>query len=205
MRRARGGARRGASLTGPQGARTGARRAGTICETMAKETAALGWLPLPGNSTQAMEKKKNGKGEFAWTLQEDVILFRQHRLSGPRWCDIATWLPGRSANSVRNRFARTTSPSIKPPGRASYRCGQCGFYPKSGHICVTRLQTVEMLQEQVEREKAIILEEERRGKQRKGATIKEVTEVAVGRGLEVVAIEALGDLHGGCGTRPDGC
>ena len=36
--------------------------------------------------------------------QEDAIIIFQHQANGPIWAKIATFLPGRSATSVKNRF-----------------------------------------------------------------------------------------------------
>jgi Myb-like DNA-binding domain len=39
-----------------------------------------------------------------WTVEEDTILFDAHAQLGNKWADIAKRLPGRSANSIKNRF-----------------------------------------------------------------------------------------------------
>jgi len=39
-----------------------------------------------------------------FTPQEDAIIIFQHQANGPIWAKIATFLPGRSATAVKNRF-----------------------------------------------------------------------------------------------------
>eukprot|EP00514_Thraustochytrium_sp_LLF1b_P010260 CAMPEP_0184548188 /NCGR_PEP_ID=MMETSP0199_2-20130426/6041_1 /TAXON_ID=1112570 /ORGANISM="Thraustochytrium sp., Strain LLF1b" /LENGTH=571 /DNA_ID=CAMNT_0026942771 /DNA_START=260 /DNA_END=1975 /DNA_ORIENTATION=+ len=39
-----------------------------------------------------------------WLPEEDQILITSHNLLGNRWAQIATWLPGRTENSVKTRF-----------------------------------------------------------------------------------------------------
>ena len=40
-----------------------------------------------------------------WTSQEDQILIKQQQINGNLWSKIARFLPGRSANSVKNRWS----------------------------------------------------------------------------------------------------
>jgi len=39
-----------------------------------------------------------------WTKEEDDILFENQRLLGNRWTEIRKLLPGRSENSIKNRY-----------------------------------------------------------------------------------------------------
>ncbi|OHS98566.1 Myb-like DNA-binding domain containing protein [Tritrichomonas foetus] len=39
-----------------------------------------------------------------WTPQEDATLLHIHKLHGNAWAKIASFLPGRSSNAVKNRF-----------------------------------------------------------------------------------------------------
>ena len=49
-----------------------------------------------------------------WTKEEDEILFKYQRKLGNKWTVIKKFLPGRSENSIKNRFNnRTKSELIK--------------------------------------------------------------------------------------------
>jgi hypothetical protein len=43
-----------------------------------------------------------------WTLGEEKILFQEQRLIGNKWAQIANLLPGRSENTVKNRWYNLT-------------------------------------------------------------------------------------------------
>ena len=40
----------------------------------------------------------------AWTPQEDLVLLENHKAFQNQWSKIATYLPGRTENMVKNRF-----------------------------------------------------------------------------------------------------
>ena len=59
---------------------------------------------------------------------------------GKRWSKIASHLPGRTDNGVRNRWNRMERAQVLRQRRgpaAGYRCRRCGE-PKRGHICAAR-------------------------------------------------------------------
>ena len=49
-----------------------------------------------------------------WSAQEDAILVQQQRLHGNVWSKIAQFLPGRSANSVKNRWSWLSRHRVPP-------------------------------------------------------------------------------------------
>jgi hypothetical protein len=69
-----------------------------------------------------------------WSVEEDAILTRQHSVHGNAWVRIAQFLPGRSSNSVKNRWvwlSRHSAPDqspvrqrpLLPPANALIRLG----------------------------------------------------------------------------------
>jgi hypothetical protein len=50
-----------------------------------------------------------------WTAQEDAMLLQQHSFHGNAWSRISQFLPGRSSNSVKNRWAWLTRHAALPP------------------------------------------------------------------------------------------
>ena len=61
-----------------------------------------------------------------WTHDEDLTILRLHKKLGTRWAEIAKNLPGRSDNSVKNRWYSTCSRAA--PGRK--RCRPLGLAPR---------------------------------------------------------------------------
>lgn len=67
---------------------------------------------IPGrNGKQCRERWCNHldpnvrKGQ--WTIEEDVIIFNFFQNYGPKWAFISKFLPGRTENSIKNRFYST--------------------------------------------------------------------------------------------------
>ena len=48
-----------------------------------------------------------------WTAEESKTLFYNHSLFGSKWSTLATFLPGRSENSIKNHFYSTARKNIR--------------------------------------------------------------------------------------------
>jgi len=55
----------------------------------------------------------------AWTPEEDMIILEMHAKLGTRWAEIAKSLPGRSDNSVKNRWYSTCSRILRQQQEAA--------------------------------------------------------------------------------------
>jgi len=55
----------------------------------------------------------------AWTPEEDMIILEMHGKLGTRWAEIAKCLPGRSDNSVKNRWYSTCSRILRQQQEAA--------------------------------------------------------------------------------------
>jgi hypothetical protein len=49
-----------------------------------------------------------------WTEEEDVVIFDLFQQHGKKWAEIARALPGRTDNSIKNRFTSSISNRMKP-------------------------------------------------------------------------------------------
>jgi len=74
-----------------------------------------------------------------WTVEEDLLILQLYEQYGKRWSKIASHLPGRTDNGVRNRWNRMERAQVLRKSRltSGYRCRRCGE-PKRGHICAAR-------------------------------------------------------------------
>mmetsp|Transcript_31113 Transcript_31113/g.85023 ORF Transcript_31113/g.85023 Transcript_31113/m.85023 type:complete len:499 (+) Transcript_31113:107-1603(+) len=77
-----------------------------------------------------------------WTVEEDLLILQLVERHGKRWSKIASHLPGRTDNGVRNRWNRmekAQSLRSRHGAEHGYRCRRCG-QPKRGHICAALTQ-----------------------------------------------------------------
>lgn len=74
-----------------------------------------------------------------WSPDEDALILKMVSAYGRSWFDIATHLPQRTDNAVRNRFMRITQGVLKLAKRpeSCYVCSRCGQL-KRGHTCSAR-------------------------------------------------------------------
>ena len=92
-----------------------------------------------GNGEKA-PKNYSKKDVPMWTVEEDLLILQLVEQHGKRWSKIASHLPGRTDNGVRNRWNRMERAQVLRQKRgpaAGYRCRRCGE-PKRGHICAAR-------------------------------------------------------------------
>jgi hypothetical protein len=74
---------------------------------------------IPGrNGKQCRERWMNqlcpALNKDNWSPQEDAILLQQQRIFGNVWSQIAQFLPGRSPNSVKNRWSWLSRHTVSP-------------------------------------------------------------------------------------------
>ncbi|OHT13612.1 Myb-like DNA-binding domain containing protein [Tritrichomonas foetus] len=55
----------------------------------------------------------------AWSYQEDLLIYEQYLLHGPKWALISKHLPGRTDNAVKNRWHSSISKRIKIDGNGN--------------------------------------------------------------------------------------
>lgn len=48
-----------------------------------------------------------------WTKEEENLIFKYQRIIGNKWSEIATYLPGRSDNSIKNHFYSTVRKKLR--------------------------------------------------------------------------------------------
>jgi hypothetical protein len=75
---------------------------------------------IPGrNGKQCRERWMNqlcpALNKDTWTPQEDLVLIQQQHIYGNVWSHLAQYLPGRSANAVKNRWSWLSRHSLSTP------------------------------------------------------------------------------------------
>jgi hypothetical protein len=76
------------------------------------------------------------EGQRDWSDEETVLLLRLHASNGNAWKLIASYFPGRTCNSIRNRLYRMQKniESNQNPEATGNRCSKCGLR-RRGHLC----------------------------------------------------------------------
>lgn len=76
------------------------------------------------------------EGQRDWSDEETVLLLRLHASNGNAWKLITSYFPGRTCNSIRNRFYRMKKniESNQNPEATGNRCSKCGLR-RRGHLC----------------------------------------------------------------------
>ena len=62
---------------------------------------------------------RDGITKGVWTPEEDTVLFLKYRELGARWAEIVHFLPGRTDNSIKNRFHATVRRMRRKDARAA--------------------------------------------------------------------------------------
>ena len=94
----------------------------------------------PEELAQPKQPNYSKKDVPMWTVEEDLLILQLVEEHGKKWSKIASHLPGRTDNGVRNRWNRMERAQVLRKHRgpaAGYRCRRCGE-PKRGHICAAR-------------------------------------------------------------------
>ena len=106
---------------------------------MAKGVALMSDGEGGGGGKSKSDKEAPNRKE--WAAGEDELILEAVRHLGCKWRVIASMLPGRSDDAVRNRWNRLKEPSLlgihtRDGGTHSsaYRCSKCG-QPKKNHRC----------------------------------------------------------------------
>ena len=88
-------------------------------------------------------EKESGPNRKEWAAGEDELILEAVKSLGCKWRQIASMLPGRSDDAVRNRWNRLKEPSSLvrampdasgTSGSSAYRCSKCGRLKKN-HRC----------------------------------------------------------------------
>ena len=67
-----------------------------------------------------------------WTKEEDKILLEKRKIMGNKWSEMKKFLPGRTANSIKNRFFSHFADSCDEKKKMNVSC----FVPSESDYCI---------------------------------------------------------------------